>query len=54
MGTETIPNRSNGQVIDASHMNLLKSVIKGDNVPRDAAGVATTLEGALGTSTLLF
>lgn len=48
MGSQTIPVRS-GKT-DASWFNLLKSVVAGDLVPRNASGVATAQAAALGTS----
>jgi hypothetical protein len=54
MGTETIPDRANSTVIDQSWFNIVKSAIKGDWVPRNSSGVATTLGGSIGTSALVW
>lgn len=51
MGTDNIPARSGGQTITAQFFNLLRSVLGGDLVPRNASGVPTDLAGAIGTST---
>lgn len=51
MSTETVPDRSNGQTIDQTWYNLLKSIIGGNFVPRNASGVATADGGTLGDST---
>lgn len=52
MGTDTIPVRSDGQTIQSTHPNLLRTVLIGDLVPRNASGIATDEAGNLGTSTL--
>lgn len=49
MSNETIPARANGQAIDDSWFNLLRSVLNGSLFPR-TAGVATDQGGSLGDS----
>jgi hypothetical protein len=51
MGTDTIPDRTNGQTIVQSFFNLLKTVLKGDFVPRNSSGVAASGAGSLGSTT---
>lgn len=48
MATDTIPSRSNGQTIDQTWFNILRTVLSGDVVGR-VGGVATTGQ-ALGTA----
>lgn len=52
MGSDTIPDRANSTVIDQTWFNVLRNVLKGDVVPRDTDGIATDLEGSLGTQDL--
>jgi len=51
MGADSIPARSNGQTINETWFNLLRTVLNGDLIPRNASGVATAIAGALGSST---
>jgi len=51
MGEQTIPDRSNGQVIDESWFDLISQVLSGVIVPR-TAGVVGDQAGNLGTSIL--
>jgi|GEM_PF-7019380 len=41
MGLDTLIDRSNGQIIDADHINRLNRVLKGDFVGRDGSGAPT-------------
>lgn len=52
MSSETIPERFPEQTIEAAHPNLLQSVFGVGFVPRAISGIATTLAGSLGTSSL--
>jgi len=51
MGDNTIPTYTTLSIIAVQHINLIKTVLAGDYVPRNSAGVATTAAGSLGTST---
>lgn len=51
MSTDTIPSRTNGQIIDATWFNVIQSVLGGNFVPRVSAGSATTEAGSLGDGT---
>jgi len=50
MADDTIPTRSSLQTITADFFNIFKTVLIGDLIPRDSAGVAGTEEGSLGDS----
>ena len=52
MGTGTLTTAIDGTVIPADHHNELTSAIEGDFVPRNVSGVATTIAGEMGTSSL--
>lgn len=54
MGTDSIPTRSNNTTIFAEHLNLLRDILIGDLVPRNASGVAEADAGSLGTDSLKF
>lgn len=54
MGTDTIPTRSDGTTILATHPNVIRSALCGDLVPRNASGEATSIAGSLGTTTYPF
>lgn len=49
MGLNSIPDRANGDVIDQTWFNTLKSVITGDWAPRNVSGVVQAVAGSLGT-----
>jgi hypothetical protein len=51
MSSDTIPSRSNGQTIDSTWFNILRTVLSQDQYPRNASAVATDQGGSLGTST---
>lgn len=51
MGSQTLPGRDNGQIIDEGWFEIFNSALDGDLVPR-TSGVATTLAGMLGTAAL--
>lgn len=51
MGLDIIPDRADGQKIDQTWFNVLKSVLSLDLVPRDATGTPTDQAGSLGSST---
>lgn len=51
MGTDTLIDRSNGQIIDQDHINLINRVLKGDFVGRDSSGAATAGQN-LGTASV--
>lgn len=53
-GTDTIPTRSNGQVITAEWANVLKRVLTVDILPRNSSGVVTDLSGNLGSPSARF
>ncbi len=50
-GTNDLPIEV-GPVIRKTHINKFQLALVGDNVPRNTLGVATTLEGSLGTTAL--
>ena len=50
MGTNTIPSAVTGNVIPKEHHNSVKEALAQDHVPRDVDGIATAVEGSLGTS----
>lgn len=50
-GSDTIPARSPGQVISASHLNVLRNAFMQVLFPRNSSGVVTDLAGDLGSST---
>lgn len=52
MSTDTIPARSNGQTIDQTWYNIIRTVLSADQVPRNTSGVAADLGGSLGQSAL--
>lgn len=54
MGTNTIPEATDGTIIPASNHNSLRDALKQDIVPRNASGVATNNAGSLGTSSFKF
>jgi len=54
MGTDPITAASDGTVIPAADHNSLRSAFLEDLVPRNTSGIATTLAGDLGTSSLEF
>ncbi len=54
MGIDTIPVRADATTILATWWNVLRSVLSGDLVPRNASGVATANAGSLGTATYPF
>lgn len=51
MGTETLPDRSDGQTIDETWFDIIRDAMKGNFVPRNTSGVATDAAGSMGTST---
>jgi hypothetical protein len=51
MGLDTIPSRSDGQKIDQTWFNIIRSALNGDFVPRDSDGIATDEGGSLGSTT---
>jgi len=51
MSTDSLPARSNGQTIDETWFNIIRTILSGDYVPRNTAGAATTIAGSLGTDT---
>jgi hypothetical protein len=51
VSADTIPARSNGQTINETWFNLIRSVLGVDLVPRNASGVATAVAGSLGSAT---
>ncbi|MCB0421149.1 MAG: hypothetical protein KDD61_09135 [Bdellovibrionales bacterium] len=51
MGTNTIPSASDGTPIPASDHNSIKEALGNDLVPRNTSGVATAVQGNLGTTT---
>jgi hypothetical protein len=50
MGLDTIPTRSNGQPIDQTWFNTIRSVLNGDFVPRDTNGSVLDQAASLGSS----
>jgi len=54
VGTESLTDKANGQVIDQTWWNLIHAVLSGNLVPRNASRVATDLSGSIGTSALRF
>lgn len=52
MGTQRIPSRINGQVIDESWFNAITRALLDYLVPRNSDGAATDLSGSLGTPLL--
>lgn len=52
MGLNTIPDRANGDTIDQTWFNILKSIFTIDIVPRNISGVVQAVAGNLGSSTL--
>lgn len=51
MGINTLANKTNGDTIDADHINELQTALNGDFVPRNASG-APTAGQSLGTAAL--
>jgi microcystin-dependent protein len=51
MGSDSIPNRSDGDTIFAEWANVIKRVLAVDVLPRNTSGVATDEGGSLGDST---
>lgn len=54
MGVDTLLTRSNGQTIDETWFNLLKTTLEGDLVPRNGSGSATDAAGSLGRNLIRF
>lgn len=54
MGTQNIPQATDGSVIPAADHNSLRNVLIGDLVPRNTSGSAANESGSLGTSTYQF
>lgn len=54
MGTQTIPIRLNGQVIDDRWFNIIARALSNDFVPRNSSGEPTNDAGTLGTSAYSF
>lgn len=54
MGLINIPTRANGQNVDETWFNRLKSALVGVFVPRNTSGTPETEAGSLGTSTYRF
>lgn len=54
MGSDTITARSNGQTIDETWFNIIRSALAGDQFPRNTNGVTESLAGSLGSSTYKF
>lgn len=52
MGTGTLTDRADGDIIDSSWWNDIHLATKGDWVPRNSAGAAQNLAGSLGTLVL--
>ena len=50
MGLGTISSRTNGQTIDQTWFNLLRTVLSEDLVPRNGSGVVTASGGSLGST----
>jgi len=51
MGSDSIIARANGQTIDETWFNILRSVLGVDFLPRNSAGVITSSTGSLGSDT---
>ncbi len=51
MGVDTLPDRTDGETIDESWFDVVRSALGVDHVPRNSSGVATTRAGSLGSST---
>lgn len=54
MGTQTIPDRTDGQTIDETWFDIIQQALAVDQVPRNGSGVATHEAGSLGTSSIAF
>lgn len=50
MGQQTIASRQDGATIVTTWLNIFKSVLSTDLLPRDTNGITTAMAGALGTS----
>lgn len=51
MGTNTLTNRVDGQVVNQTFFNEIHQALNGTFIPRNASGVATDVGGDLGSST---
>lgn len=51
MGLGTIPARTNGQTIADTWFNILRTVLSGDVVPRNASGIVIDETASIGTTT---
>lgn len=52
MGSNTLSDKSDGDVINVADVNQYNTALKQDHVPRNASGAATDEGGSLGTSAL--
>jgi hypothetical protein len=51
MGSDTIPDRANGNIIDEDWFDVIQRALKGDLIPRNSSGVAEDIAGSLGSAT---
>lgn len=54
MGSDTLVARTNGQTIDETWFNVIRSILSGDIFARNANGVVESLSGNLGSETYKF
>lgn len=52
MGSDTLLGRTNGQTIDQTWFNTVRSALNLDFIPRASTGIVTDQAGSLGSSTL--
>ncbi len=51
MGNDTLTARSNGQIIDQTWYNVIRSALNQDFLPRNSSGIVTDQSGSLGSAT---
>lgn len=52
MGSNTLSQKSDGNIASSSDVNQYRTALNGDLVPRNASGVATNESGSIGTSAI--